>query len=457
MNNFIKCISTYINDACQIDKELFEQYDVKRGLRNANGSGVLVGLTNVGDVQGYSVGKDGLVPVEGNLRYRGYSVNQLAEGFQSKGYHGFDETTFLLLTGKLPTKDQLEKFTTYLAQNRDLDENFTNTLLALKGKDLMNMLSRSVLTLYTLDDTAEEYTHENLMNQSLKLIAKLPTIVAYSYHGMIHKYKRDTLTIRHPKPELSTAENLLYMVKGNFTPLDAEILDLAMVLHAEHGGGNNSSFTMRLVSSAMTDTYSATAAAIGSLKGRLHGGANLKVLQMMEDFKANIKNWDDENEVKEYLKLILDAKAFDNSGKIYGLGHAVYTLSDPRAVLLKKKASALAKEKGLDKEYALYELVERLAPIAFEELKGSKKTISANVDFYSGFVYEAIGIPKELFTPIFAISRMAGWAAHRLEEVTFSSKRIIRPAYKNVANCEIHYDDIDERKVDEDQNDCKSN
>lgn len=446
MNEFIKCISKSINDASQIDKGLFEQYNVKRGLRNADGSGVLVGLTNVGDVQGYIPENGKLKPVEGNLRYRGYSINQITQGFQEGKYHGFDETTFLLLTGKLPRKEELEKFTTYLAQNRDLDETFTNMILSLKGQDLMNMLSRSVLILYNLDPTAEEYNHENLMNQSLSLIAKLPTIVAYSYHSMMHKYKRANLVIRHPKPELSTAENLLYMLKGeNYTSLEAEILDLAMVLHAEHGGGNNSSFTMRLVSSSMTDTYSATAAAIGSLKGRLHGGANLKVLEMMENFKANIKDWSNETEVKEYLKKILDAKAYDQSGKIYGLGHAVYTLSDPRAIILKKKAIELAKEKGLDKEYALYELVERLAPIAFEELKGSKKTISANVDFYSGFVYEAIGVPRELFTPIFAISRMAGWAAHRLEEVTFSSKRIIRPAYKNVANCEIHYQKLGER------------
>lgn len=451
MNEFIKCISKSINDASQIDKELFEQYNVKRGLRNADGSGVLVGLTNVGDVQGYIAENGKLTPVEGNLRYRGYSVNQLVEGFQEGGYHGFDETTFLLLTGKLPLKEELEKFTQYLAEHRDLDERFTNMILALKGRDLMNMLSRSVLILYNLDKTAEDYTHENLMHQSLNLIAKLPTIIAYSYHSMVHKYNREDLIIRHPKVDLSTAENLLYMLKGDdFTSLEAEILDLAMVLHAEHGGGNNSSFTMRLVSSAMTDTYSATAAAIGSLKGRLHGGANLKVLEMMENFKENIKNWDDETEVKEYLKQILDAKAYDNSGKIYGLGHAVYTLSDPRAIILKAKATQLAKEKGLEKEYALYELVERLAPIAFEELKGSKKTISANVDFYSGFVYEAIGVPRELFTPIFAISRMAGWAAHRLEEVTFSSKRIIRPAYKNVANCEIHYSPIGKRKKTKD-------
>ncbi len=446
MNKFIKCISNYTNDACQIDKGLFDQYNVKRGLRNPDGSGVLVGLTKVGDVQGYIVKDEKLIPVEGNLRYRGYSVNQLVKGFQEEKFHGFDEIAFLLLTSKLPTKDQLGKFSQFLAENRDLDDKFTNTLMALKGKDMMNMLSRSVLTLYTLDETAEEYSQENLLNQSLKLIAKLPTIVVYSYHGMMHKYYRKTLSIRHPKPELSTAENFLYMLKGTFTPLEAEILDLAMVLHAEHGGGNNSTFTMRLVSSAMTDTYSATAAAIGSLKGRLHGGANLKVLQMMQDFKKNIKNWDDDNEVKDYLKDILDAKAFDQSGKIYGLGHAIYTLSDPRAVLLKARAASLAKEKGLEKEYDLYERVERLAPLAFEELKGSKKTISANVDFYSGFVYEAIDIPQELFTPIFAISRMAGWAAHRLEEVTFSSRRIIRPAYKNVASCEMHYISLEDRK-----------
>lgn len=447
MSEFIKCISKSIHDASQINKDLFDQYNVKRGLRNADGSGVLVGLTNVGDVQGYIPQDNKLVPVEGNLRYRGYSVNQLVNGFQKSGYHGFDETTFLLLTGKLPSSEELNQFSDYLAENRDLDEQFTTMLLSLRGNDLMNMLSRSVLIAYTLDEQAEDYSEENLMRQSLKLIAKLPTIVAYSYHGMRHKFHRKTLSIRHPRKDLSTAENLLYMLKGkSFTPLEAEILDLAMVLHAEHGGGNNSTFTMRMVSSAMTDTYAATAAAIGSLKGRLHGGANLKVLEMMENFKENIKEWDNENEIKEYLKKILAKEAFDNSGKIYGLGHAVYTLSDPRAVLLKAKATELAKEKGMEKEYHLYELVEKLAPIAFEELKGSKKTISANVDFYSGFVYEAIGIPRELFTPIFAISRMAGWAAHRLEEVTFSSRRIIRPAYKNVANCEIFYHPIDERK-----------
>jgi citrate synthase len=447
MNEFIKCLTNSTLEACRIDEKLFEEMNVKRGLRNADGSGVLVGLTNVGDVQGYIAENGGLTPVHGNLRYRGYPVRELSDGFQKNGYHGFDETAFLLLTGKLPKKKELNKFSELLANDRTLDETFTNMILSLKGKDIMNMLSRSVLIQYNLDETAEDFTPEMVLQQSLSLIAKMPVIIAYSYHSMNHKYHHRTLHIRHPKPELSTAENLLYMIKGeNYTKLEADILDLALVLHAEHGGGNNSSFTMRLVSSAMTDTYSATAAAIGSLKGRLHGGANLKVLEMMENFKANIKHWDDEIEVKDYLKKIMAKQVYDKSGKIYGLGHAVYTLSDPRAIILKERATMLAKEKGLEKEYALYELVERLAPIAFEELKGSKKTISANVDFYSGFVYEAIGIPRELFTPIFAMSRMAGWAAHRLEEVNFSSRRIIRPAYKSLIKEGPEYIDVDSRE-----------
>ena len=264
---------------------------------------------------------------------------------------------------------------------------------------------------------------------------------------MRHAYSRKTLVIRHPRPNLSPAENFLYMIKGcNYTALEAEILDLALVLHAEHGGGNNSTFVTRVVSSSMTDTYSAIAAGVGSLKGRLHGGANLQVLEMMEDIKAHVKDWTDENEVKNYLGRILKGEVGDKSGKIYGIGHAVYTLSDPRTILLKEKGWDLAREKGLEKEFALYDLIERLAPKAFHEFKGETKVISANVDFYSGFVYETIGVPKELFTPIFAISRMAGWAAHRLEEVTFSSKRIIRPAYKNVAQCELHYAPLATRK-----------
>lgn len=446
MEKFFYDIAGMVKEASDFDKDLFDQFNVKRGLRNADGSGVLVGLTHIGDVVGYVKDGDAIKPVEGNLRYRGYQISDLVQGFQQDNRPGFDETTFLLLTGKLPTKDQLEIFSRNLANDRDLDERFSNMILSLRGKDMMNMLSRSILILYTLDETAEDYSHKSLILQSLSLIAKLPVIVAYSYHGMQHKYKRKTLVIRHPDPKLSPAENFLYMLKGcTYTALEAEILDLAFVLHAEHGGGNNSSFTTRVVSSSMTDTYSAIAAAVGSLKGRLHGGANLKVLEMMEDIKTNVKDWADKDEIKKYLIKILKKEAFDNSGKIYGIGHAVYTLSDPRAILLRQKAEELAKEKGLYDEYLLYTYVEELAPEAFFDYKGASKTISANVDFYSGFVYESIGIPRELFTPIFAMSRMAGWAAHRLEEVLFSSRRIIRPAYKNVANCELHYKPIDNR------------
>jgi citrate synthase len=434
MDKFIKNISGLVYDASQIDKDLFEKYNVKRGLRNADGTGVLVGLTNVGDVVGYRKDEDGLItPIEGELRYRGYSVDDLVRGCQADKRYGFEESIFLLLTGKLPTATELVEFNNFLSLRRDLDENITQMILSLRGKDMMNMLARSVLGLYTLDETAEDYSLPSLVLQSLDLIAKLPAIVAYSYSGMRHTYYRKTLTIRHPKAELSFAENFLYMLKGkSFTPIEAELLDLALILHADHGGGNNSTFATRLLSSTMTDTYSAIVAGIGSLKGRLHGGANMQVLEMMENIKKHVKNWEDEAEVKSYLLQILQGKAYDKTGIIYGLGHAIYTVSDPRALLLKERAAQLAKEKGLEKEFQLYTLIEKLAPIAFQEVKGDSKRVCVNVDFYSGFVYDAIGIPKELFTPIFAISRMAGWAAHRLEEVTFSSKRIIRPAYKNV-------------------------
>ncbi len=440
IDKFLDNMAVKIAKSCQIDRELFEKFDVKRGLRNPDGSGVLVGLTNIGDVVGYERTPEGLKPVEGNLRYRGYSISEIVKGFQKSGRHGFDEITYLLLTGQLPNECELMNFTRYLADNRDLDETFTNVILTIKGHNIMNMLSRSVLILYTLDDTAEDYSHESLLRQSLSLIAKLPVIMAYAYHGRRHLYNRKSLIIRHPKPELSTAENILWLLRGeDYTQLEAEILDLAMVLHAEHGGGNNSTFTMRLVSSAETDTYSATASAIGSLKGRLHGGANFKVLEMMEDFKANIKDWSNEEEVKNYIAKTMNGETFDKSGKIYGMGHAIYTLSDPRAILLKERAASIAKEKGLMDEFNLYNLVEKLTPQVFRELKESKKTICANVDFYSGFIYEAIDIPRELFTPIFAISRMAGWAAHRMEEVTFASRRIIRPAYKNITPKEMHF------------------
>ncbi|MBI9064022.1 MAG: citrate/2-methylcitrate synthase [Marinilabiliaceae bacterium] len=422
-------------ESSDIDKSLFDQYNVKRGLRNADFSGVLVGLTTIGDVVGYNKKDNKLVPCHGELFYRGVELKDLAKGFQDDGRHGFEETAFLLLSGRLPQGDELNKFTATLAEERELPSFFSkNMILSLRGRDIMNMLARSVLGLYTADEKAEDYSPENLIHQSISLIAKFPVIVAYSYFGMRHSYQRKSLVIRHPQPGLSAAENFLHMLKGDtYTKLEADLLDLCMVTHAEHGGGNNSSFTTRVVSSAQTDTYSAIAAALGSLKGGLHGGANLKVMDMMENIKANVKDWKDEEEVADYLLTILNKKAFDNTGKIYGIGHAIYTLSDPRCVLLKEKAKALAIEKGRLDEFKLYALIERLAPEVFYRFKGANaKVICANVDFYSGFVYDCLQIPKELYTPIFAVARIAGWCAHRIEEVTFSSKRIIRPAYKNV-------------------------
>ncbi len=435
MNKILDKLEPYSVHASQIDKELFTRYNVKRGLRNQDGSGVLVGLTNIGDVVGYEKKGDNLYPCEGSLFYRGININDIVHGFQKDGRHGFDETVFLLIYGKLPTKQELDEFSSCLNALRDLPEYFTkNMILTIRGKDIMNMLARSVLVLYTLDEDAEVYTHSNQLKQAINLIAKFPVITAYSYFGFRHSYQRKSLIIRHPDPALSSAENFLYMLKGEeYTKLEADLLDLILVLHAEHGGGNNSTFTTRVVSSSNTDTYSAIAAALGSLKGTLHGGANLKVMEMMKDIKKNVKDWTDKKEITEYLLKILRGHAGDGSGKIYGIGHAIYTLSDPRAVLLKEKAKELANEKGKTDEYNLYENIEELAPEVLAKFKeDNQKVVCPNVDFYSGFVYKCIDIPKEIFTPIFAVARIAGWCAHRLEEITFSSKRIIRPAYKNV-------------------------
>lgn len=446
LNEFMQRLEELTVGASQIDKELFETYNVKRGLRNQDGSGVLVGLTNIGDVIGYEK-KDGLViPREGKLFYRGINVEDLVHGFQTDKRHGFDETVYLLLTGKLPNKTDLDIFSSYLTGHRDLPHNFVNLILSFRGKNIMNMLARSILAMYTQDDEAENYSHVNLLKQSLNFIAKFPVIAAYVYFGFRHTYQRESLIFRHPDPSLSTAENFLYMLKGeDYDRLEADILDLALVLHAEHGGGNNSTFATRVISSAGTDTYSAISAGLGSLKGYLHGGANLQVEEMMKDIKKNVKDWSDRKELLAYMQKILKGQAGDGSGKLYGIGHAIYTLSDPRAILLKDKARELAGTKGKLDEYKLYEAVEELAPETFANFKeGSNKVISANVDFYSGFVYKCIGIPQELFTPIFAVARMAGWCAHRLEEVTFASRRIIRPAYKNVFG-KIQYELLDER------------
>jgi citrate synthase len=446
LNEFMQKLEEITVKASQIDKNLFETYNVKRGLRNQDGSGVLVGLTNIGDVVGYEKKDNQVIPCDGRLYYRGLNVEDLVRGFQKDKRHGFDETVYLLMTGKLPSKDDLDLFSSYMAGHRDLPNAFVNLILSFRGKNIMNMLARSVLVMYTQDDEAENYSHINLLKQSLNLIAKFPVIAAYVYFGFRHTYQRKSLIFRHPDPALSTAENFLYMLKGeDYSMLEADILDLALVLHAEHGGGNNSTFATRVISSAGTDTYSAISAGLGSLKGFLHGGANLQVEEMMKDIKKNVKDWNNKKEVLDYLQKLLKGEVGDGTGKIYGIGHAIYTLSDPRAILLKDKARELAESKGKSDEYLLYETIEELAPEAFASFKGgNSKVVSANVDFYSGFVYKCIDIPKELFTPIFAIARMAGWCAHRLEEVTFASRRIIRPAYKNVFG-RVDYESIEER------------
>jgi citrate synthase len=427
-----------VRTACQIDNELYEQFEVKRGLRNKDGTGVLVGLTNIGDVVGYKKEDGKVVAIPGRLLYSGIDIEDIAIGFLREDRHGFDETVYLLLTGHLPNKQELTEFSQLMGSMRALPDDFVkDMILSMKGKDVLNILARSVLGLYTLDNNPDSIALDNMIRQSLNIIAKFPTIVAYSYQALRHLFKGKTLSIRHPQPNLSPAENFLYLIKGDckgYTKLEADLLDLMLVLHAEHGGGNNSTFTMRVTSSSETDIYSSVTSAIGSLKGPLHGGANVRVLEMMEDMKIHVKDWTDEEEVKAHLLKILNKNANDKTGKIYGIGHAVYTISDPRAAILKTKARELAIEKGRLDEFELYSLVERLTPEVFRVFKGEKSTkvICINVDFYSGFVYACLDISKELYTPLFAIARVSGWCTHRIEELTFSAKRIIRPAFRNV-------------------------
>ncbi|MDY0099085.1 MAG: citrate synthase [Bacteroidales bacterium] len=437
-NLFFSKLENLVKDSCQMDNTLYEEYDVKRGLRNSDGTGVLVGLTNIGDVVGYKKENGKVIAMPGKLYYRGIDIEDITRGFQEEDRHGFDETVYLLLTGCLPSKDELKRFSEYLASLRSLPDDFVkDMILSMKGKDVLNILARSVLGLYILDEKPDDITLDNMIRQSLSIIAKFPTIVAYSYQALRHLYKRKTLSIRHPQLNLSPAENFLYLIKGErkgFSKLEADLLDLMLVLHAEHGGGNNSTFTMRVTSSSETDIYSAVTSAIGSLKGPLHGGANVRVLEMMENIKKHVKDWSNEEEVERYLLKILNKKANDFSGKIYGVGHAVYTISDPRAGILKAKARELAIEKGRLEEFELYSLIERITPEVFRVFKGEKSTkvVCINIDFYSGFVYSCLEISKELYTPLFAIARISGWCAHRVEELTYSAKRIIRPAFKNV-------------------------
>ena len=444
-----KEIDTYLELALknnQVEPEYYEKYNVKRGLRNADGTGVLVGLTKIGDVHGYIVDENEKVPVKGRLRYRGIEIKELTSGFHREGRLGFEETCFLILFGELPTKIQLKEFEEFLGESRTLPGGFKeDIILNTASKNIMNKMARSVLAAYSFDDNPEDNSLQNVLSQCIKLIAWFPTIATYAFQAKAHYYDGKSLFMHRPDPALSTAENILRMIRPDkaYTNLEAQMLDLMLILHAEHGGGNNSAFTVHVISSAMTDTYSVISAAIGSLKGARHGGANQKVLEMMEDIKANVADTNDNGLLKEYLIKIMNKEAFDKTGLIYGMGHAVYTLSDPRAVVLKQKAHELAEVKGMTEEFKMYKNIEALSAKVFKEVKGVDIEIAANVDFYSGFVYKMLGIPTELFTPLFAIARIPGWCAHRLEEIVGGGK-IMRPAYKSIVKAK-KYLTLDER------------
>lgn len=418
-----------------IDASLYAKYDVKRGLRYADGRGVLVGLTRIGDVVGYEIDANGnKIAVPGRLIYRGYNVEDIVHDAEKNHEFGFEQCAYLLVFGELPNKAELESFKALLGELRMLPENFTeDMIMKAPSNDIMNKMARGVLASYSYDSDPENRSVANILRQCIELISRFSTIAAYGYQAKRRYFDGKSMYIHNPQPELSTAENFLRLIRSDktYTRLEAEILDLALILHAEHGGGNNSSLTVHVVSSADTDTYSAIAAAVGSLKGRRHGGANIRVVEMMDDIKSNVKDWSNEGEVKEYLRKIVNKEAFDHTGLIYGQGHAVYTISDPRAKLLRDKAEVLAKEKNCLEEFNLYKTIEKLVPEVVYEKHGDKKRICTNVDFYSGFVYSMLNIPRELFTPLFAISRIAGWSAHRIEEVV-AGGRIYRPAYKNV-------------------------
>ena len=416
------------------DPQLYTKYNVKRGLRNADGTGVVVGMTRVGDVRGYHTEDGEKILEEGRLFYRGYDVYDIVNAAQAEGRFGFEECCFLLLTGHFPNEKELAELKDYLANHRFLPFGFTeDMIMKAPSRNIMNKIARSVMASYSYDDDPDDTSLVNVIRQSLNLIAQLPTMAAYAYQAKLYYFDNKSLVIHAPNPELSTSENFLSMIRpdSTYTRQEAELLDLCMMLHAEHGGGNNSSFTMRVVSSTGTDTYAAVASAINSLKGPKHGGANHKVMAMVEDIKDHVNDIGDEDEVYNYLLKILKGEAFDNTGLVYGMGHAVYTLSDPRAVMLKEKAEELAFTTGVHKEFNLYTLIEKLTPKAMSELRGKDVILCANVDLYSGFVYSMLNIPPELYTPLFAIARLPGWCAHRIEELTVDP-RIIRPAYKNV-------------------------
>ena len=419
----------------KIDPQLYIDNKVNRGLRDLNGKGVLTGLTEISDIISKKVINGEEVPCEGELYYRGYPVEDIVNGVLKDGRFGFEEVVYLLIFGELPTREEFESFKQQLFSYRNLPDNFVrDVIMKAPSSDMMNALARSVLMLYSNDLSADDTSIPNVLKQCLQLIARFPQLSVYSYHAYNYHWKKsNSFFIHEPDPNLSTAENILYMLRidGKYTPLEAQVLDAALMLHAEHGGGNNSTFTTHVVSSSGTDTYSAIAAALGSLKGPKHGGANIKVTAMFDDIKQNVKNWEDREEIADYLNKILNKEAFDKAGLIYGIGHAIYSVSDPRAKVFKNFVKSLSEEKGLTREYGLYSRVEEIAPEVIAKKRKMYKGVSANVDFYSGFVYSMLGLPPELYTPIFAIARIAGWSAHRIEELINAGK-IIRPAYMAV-------------------------
>lgn len=452
MKNYSE-ITPYIKELAEkscnnnnIQYDMYLKHNVKRGLRDLDGKGVVAGLTEVSCINSRKIDENGNeVSCKGELYYRGVNIFDLVNGFSKDGQSGFEETVYLLLFSVLPTKDELKKFSEQLSAYRSLPPSFVrDMILKAPSRDIMNSLSRCVLALHSYDENPSDISIPNVLRQSLQLIAQFPLLAVYAYHAYQHYHNGQSLFIHYPKPEYSTAENLLYILRedGKFTPTEAKLLDLALVLHAEHGGGNNSTFTTHVVTSSGTDTYAAISAALGSLKGPRHGGANIKVVQMFDDMKVNIDTTD-KAQIKQYLEDLLDKKAFDNAGLIYGMGHAVYSLSDPRAEILRSHAKQLCIEKNRLDEYELYSTVEKLAPEIIAEKRKMYKGVSANVDFYSGMVYSMLGLPNELFTPIFAVARIAGWSAHRIEEIQNAGK-IIRPAYINVKD-EVKYTPIDER------------
>jgi citrate synthase len=431
---FIHNLCDELQNSTAFDISTRDNVDIKRGLRNADGTGVMVGCTKIGSVQGYAIMDGEKTPMEGRLIYRGYDIRQLISGFTQEGRFGFEEVAYLLLFGHLPSQQDYDYFRQLLADHMTLPQGFTeDMILKAPSNNIMNKLARSVLVLYSYDNNPDSTDLDNMVRQSILLLSRFPMIVAHAYAAKVHYYDGGSLVLHWPQPGYSIAENFLHSIRpdSKFTQEEARLLDLCLVLHAEHGGGNNSAFTCRVLSSSGTDTYSAIAAAVGSLKGPKHGGANQRVVAMVEDIKAGVSDWKDDQEVAAYLEKILRKEAGDGSGLIYGMGHAIYTMSDPRAVVLKEAARSLAAKTGLLQELELLESIERLTPQVFQKVTGSDKAMCANVDLYSGLVYRMLNIPEALYTPLFAIARIAGWCSHRIEEV-MTSNRIIRPAYKSL-------------------------